>query len=62
MARDLSVTYVNNMPDRELKVMIIQILTGLKERVEDTEIKNNRAKIKSSINKMRSMLDGINSC
>lgn len=34
-ARDLCETDKNNMPDRGLKVMIIKLLTGLQERVED---------------------------
>ena len=29
-ARDLSKTNISNMPDREFKVMIIKIFTGLK--------------------------------
>jgi len=47
--------------------MIIKILTGLEKRVEgisqtiNTEIRNNRAEIKGSINKIRNMLNGMNS-
>ena len=43
--------------------MVIRILTGLGKRVEDisetlnTEIRNNIAEIKGSINKMRNILD-----
>ena len=32
MARDLSEIYISKMPDREFKVMIIKILTGLESR------------------------------
>lgn len=52
--RELSETDVSIMPDREFKTMIINILTGLEKTVRDlnntlnTEIKNNRAKIKGS--------------
>ena len=67
MARDLSETDISYMPDRELKLMIMKILTGLKKRVEGiTEILNTETRInigekKSLINKMRNMLDGMNS-
>ena len=33
-ARDLNKTNINNMPDREFKVIIIKILTGFEKRVE----------------------------
>ena len=29
--RDLNKTKINNIPDREFKVMVLKILTGLKE-------------------------------
>ena len=32
-ARDLSKMKISNMPDREFKVMVIKILTGLEKRV-----------------------------
>ena len=35
MAADLSETNVSNMPDGELKAMIIRILLGLEKRIED---------------------------
>ena len=47
---DLSKTEISNMSDTEFKVMIIKILTGLQERMEDMtraldkEIKNNSNK------------------
>ena len=34
-ARDLSETNTRNMPNREFKVMIIKIVTGLEKRMED---------------------------
>ena len=52
------------MPDREFKVIIIKILTGLDKRVEDmsktlnTNIRNNTVRKKGVINKMRNTLDG----
>ena len=67
MARDPGKTNISNIADTEFKAMIIRILTGLEKRVEDmsetlnTEIRNNIAEIKGSINKMRNMLDGMNS-
>lgn len=56
MANDLSETNISSMPDTELKAMTITILTGFEKRVEDiseilkTEIRNNIAEIKGSIN------------
>ena len=61
MARDLSLTDISNILDRELKLMSIRILE-LSKRVKDmrqtlnTQIRNNIAEIKSSINEMRSTL------
>jgi len=57
---------INNMPDREFKVMIVKILTGLKKRVEDIgdtlkEIKKNQSQLKSTINEIKNTLDRINS-
>jgi len=55
------------MPNKEFKATIIILLTGLEKRVEDisetinTEIRSNKAEIKSSINKVRNTLDGMNS-
>lgn len=55
MANDLSETNISSMPDTELKALIIT-LTGFEKRVEDiseilkTEIRNNIAEIKGSIN------------
>ena len=66
-ARDLSEIDISNLTNREFKAMIIRILPGLERRVEDmsethnTEIKNNIAEIKGSINKIRNKLDGMNS-
>ena len=34
-ARDLSEMVISSMPDREFKVMVIKILTGLEKRMED---------------------------
>ena len=47
--------------------MAIRIISGLEKRVEDrcktfnTKIRKNIAEIKGSLNKMRNMLDGVNS-
>ena len=47
--------------------MIMRILTGLETRVQvfsenfNTEIRHNKAEIKGSINKVRNMMDGMNS-
>ena len=35
-ARDLSEMEINNMPDMEFKVIMINILIGLEKRVEDS--------------------------
>ena len=65
--RDLSETDLSYMPDKEFKVMIIKILTGLEKRVEDisktlnTEIKKKQSEIKNTINEIKNTLDGINS-
>lgn len=42
--RDLSETNIRNIPNREFKVMIIKILTGIEERVEDLSETLNRDK------------------
>ena len=66
-AGDLKETDINNMPEGVFKATIIRMLTGLEKRVEDvtetlnTKIRNNIGEIKGSINKMRNMLDGMNS-
>lgn len=65
--RDPSKIVINNMSDREFKVMITRILTGLEERAEEMsntlniEIRSNLAEIKASTSKIRNMFDGINS-
>ena len=47
MAIDLSKTYISNMPDRELRSMIISIFPGIEKKVQqmsetlNTEIRNN---------------------
>ena len=59
--------YISTMYDREFKVMIIKILTGLEKRVEDgsellnPEIRNNIAEIKGTVNKMRNRMNGMQS-
>ena len=35
IGRDLSATDIGNIPDREFKATIINILTGLEKRMED---------------------------
>ena len=65
--RDLSETDLSYMPDKEFKVMIIKILTGLEKRVEDIseipnkEIKKKQQEMKNTINEIKNTLDGINS-
>ena len=67
MARNLSKTDISTMSDREFKVIIIKILTGLEKRVEgmskilNTEIRNKIAETKGSINGMRNTLNEMNS-
>ena len=64
-ARDLSKMEVSNIPDREFKLMIIKILTGLEKGVQDIsetldkEMKKNQSEMKNRINEMESTLDGI---
>ena len=51
MAGDLSDTDMSNRPDREFKVVIITIFTGLEERVKDmnetlnTQVRYNKAEV-----------------
>jgi len=53
MARDLSETDISTMRDREFKITIMRILTGLEKRVDNMsetlnmEIRNNIAEIKA---------------
>ena len=64
--RELNEMALSNMPDREFKVMVIKILTGLEKRVEDisetlnNEIKKNQSEMKNTINEIKNTLDGIN--
>ena len=65
MARNLSKIDINNMPDREFKVRIIKIPTGLEKRVESisetlNKTRNNIAEINNSIKDMRNRLDREN--
>jgi len=61
--RDLSKIEINSMPDRELKAMIIKILTGFEKRVEDisetlnNEIKKNQSEMKTTINEIKNILN-----
>ena len=56
------------MPDREFKVMVIKIFTGLEERLKDISetlnkaienIKKNRSEMKNSITEIKTTLGGI---
>lgn len=64
--RTLSETDIRNIPHTEFKVVITKIFAGLKKRVEhisetlNTEIRNNRAEAKGSINEIRNTHDGMN--
>ena len=56
------------MPEREFKVMVIKILTGLEKRVEDLSETLYRVRkckeepiTKNSITETKNMLDGIHS-
>ena len=42
--RNLTKTDVNNIPDREFKVVIIKILIGLEKRMEDISETLNKKK------------------
>lgn len=61
--RHLSKIQINNMPDRELKAMIIKILTGFVKRMEDisetlnNEIKKNQSEMKTTINEIKNTLN-----
>ena len=65
-ARELNETVISSMPDREFKVMVIKILTGLEKRVKDMSenlnrgIRNNIAEIQRT-NIIRNMHDGLHS-
>ena len=43
-AKDLSEIEINNIPDKEFKVIIIKILTGLEKKVEDFSETLNKEK------------------
>lgn len=61
---DLRVRDISNMPDKELKTMIIRILTGLQKRIQEmsetlnTDIKKQHRR-EGTINEMRNTLDEI---
>ena len=70
-ARELKELEISNMPDKEFKVMFIEILNGLEKRVEDfnertdKQIRNlkkkNQSEIKNAITEFKNTLDGIKS-
>ena len=49
--RDITETDISHMPDRESKAIIMRILSGLEERVEDMGENFNRHKEQSSRDK-----------
>ena len=60
---------ISNILDREFKVVVIKILTGLEKRVEDLSetlnkeienIKTNQSEMKISINEIKNTLERIN--
>ena len=67
-ARELNEMEINNMPDREFKVMVIKIFSGLEKRAEDLsetlnkEIENiknkDESKMKNSVPTINNTLDG----
>ena len=40
--KELNETEINNMPDREFKVMVIKVLTGLEKRVDGLRVTFNK--------------------
>lgn len=65
-ARDVYETEIINMPDKEFKIMIINILTGHKKIMKDVsetlnrEMKMNQSEMKNSISEIKNILDEIN--
>ena len=59
-ARDLNETEITNMPDREMKAMIIKIVDLRKEEdISETlnnEIKENQSDIKNKISEIKNIL------
>ena len=61
----MSKTEISNMPYREIKAMIIKILTGLEKRVEDIsdilnkDIQNYILDMKNSMNETQNTINGI---
>lgn len=68
IARHLSKTEINNMPDREFKIIVIKILTGLEKTMEDFSelftkektLEKNQSE-KRTIIEIKNTLNGINS-
>ena len=64
---DLTKMEISNIPDREFKIMIINIPTGLDKRVENinetlnTEVKEETIRDENIIIKVKNTPDGINS-
>lgn len=60
---------ISNMPDKDFRIMVIKIFTGLEKKVEDLSvifkkeienIKKNQSQINNSITKINT-IEGINS-
>ena len=68
---ELNKVKINNLPDKEFKVMIIKMLNELGRRRMDEHsedfnkevenIKKNQAELKNTITEMKNALEGINS-
>ena len=68
--RDLSRTYISNMPEGEFQAAIMKILTGLEKRMEDIsetltieikEFKRNHSEMKNAMNEIKNRPDAMNS-
>ena len=68
-AKQLNETEISNMPDREFKVMVIKLFTGLEKGVEDLKetfnkerenFLKNQLRMKNWVTEIKNTLEGIN--
>ena len=68
--KELNKTKIDNLQDKEFKIMVIKILTEFRRRIEDhcetfneeiKKIKKNQSEIKNTMTEMKNPLEGINS-